>query len=149
MKRIKPGRGPSAMGAAMSVIIAVFGVFWTVAAASMGAPVFFVMFGVIFIIAALVQAVYNFKNATGKKRFSVMDIVEDHEEGDPTDRWVQDKYSEEDRYDYHEEEEEERDFHRASAGDDLPEGEINFCPYCGSRADKKFRFCQKCGKRIR
>ena len=48
-----------------------------------------------------------------------------------------------------EEEEEERDFHRASAGDDLPEGEINFCPYCGSRADKKFRFCQKCGKRIR
>ena len=41
MKRVKPGRAPSAMGAAMSAVVAVFGVFWTIAALSMGAPVFF------------------------------------------------------------------------------------------------------------
>ena len=40
MKRVKPGRAPSAMGAAMSVVVAVFGVFWTIAALSIGVPVF-------------------------------------------------------------------------------------------------------------
>lgn len=41
MKSIKPGRGPSAMGAAGSIIAAVFGLIWTGAAVSMGAPIFF------------------------------------------------------------------------------------------------------------
>ena len=29
------------------------------------------------------------------------------------------------------------------------EAEVSFCPYCGAKAEKTFRFCQKCGKRIR
>ena len=45
MKHIKPGRGPSAMGALGSVIAVVFGIFWTVSAASMGAPISFSIFG--------------------------------------------------------------------------------------------------------
>ena len=64
MKSIKPGRGPSAMGAMGSIIAVIFGIFWTIAAASMGAPFFFPLFGVLFIIMGIVQAVYNFKNAT-------------------------------------------------------------------------------------
>ena len=67
MKHIKPGRGPSAMGALGSVIAVVFGIFWTVSAASMGAPISFSIFGVLFVIVGIVQAVYNFKNAAGKK----------------------------------------------------------------------------------
>ena len=62
MKHIKPGRGPSAMGALGSVIAVVFGIFWTVSAASMGAPISFSIFGVLFVIVGIVQAVYNFKN---------------------------------------------------------------------------------------
>ena len=56
MKHIKPGRGPSAMGALGSVIAVVFGIFWTVSAASMGAPISFSIFGVLFVIVGIVQA---------------------------------------------------------------------------------------------
>ena len=140
MKRVKPGRAPSAMGAAMSAVIAVFGVFWTIAALSIGAPVFFALFGVVFLVVAIVQAMYNFKNATGKERFSVMDIVDDDEEGDPTDRWVCGGVDADESVS-------ERKADEKSASDF--EAEVNFCPYCGAKAEKTFRFCRKCGKRIR
>ena len=83
MKHIKPGRGPSAMGALGSVIAVVFGIFWTVSVASMGAPISFSIFGVLFVIVGIVQAVYNFKNAAGKKRYSAFDIVDGEEEPGP------------------------------------------------------------------
>ena len=54
MKHIKPGRGPSAMGALGSVIAVVFGIFWTVSVASMGAPISFSIFGVLFVIVGIV-----------------------------------------------------------------------------------------------
>ena len=146
MKRVKPGRAPSAMGAAMSAVIAVFGVFWTIAALSIGAPVFFALFGVVFVVMAIVQAVYNYKNATGKERFSVMDIVDDDEEGDPTDRWVCGGVDADESVS-------ERKADEKSAADVTAnaevEAEVNFCPYCGAKAEKTFRFCRKCGKRIR
>ena len=49
MKSIKPGRGPSMMNAVGSLIGIVFGIIWTCAAASMGAPGFFPLFGLVFI----------------------------------------------------------------------------------------------------
>ncbi|OQA71344.1 MAG: hypothetical protein BWY35_02281 [Firmicutes bacterium ADurb.Bin248] len=69
MKSVKPGRGPSAMSAWGSVVAALFGVFWIVAALQMGAPWIFPAFGVLFIISAAAGAVYHYKNATGKNRF--------------------------------------------------------------------------------
>ena len=36
MKSIKPGRGPSFMGGVMSILVGLFGVVWTIVAASMG-----------------------------------------------------------------------------------------------------------------
>ena len=84
MKHVKPGRGPSAMGAFGAIIAVIFGIFWTVSTASMGAPAFFPIFGVLFIIIGIVQAVYNFKNATGKNRYSSFDIVDSQEEPDPS-----------------------------------------------------------------
>lgn len=69
MRSVKPGRGPSMMGGIGAVIAIVFGVVWTLSAAQMGAPGFFPLFGVLFILVGVVQAVYNFKNAGSKNRF--------------------------------------------------------------------------------
>ncbi len=82
MKSIKPGRGPSFMGGVMSILVGLFGVVWTVIAASAGGG-FFALFGIIFIAVAVVQAIYNFKNATGKNRYSAFDITDSSEEPDP------------------------------------------------------------------
>lgn len=126
MKSIKPGRGPSAMGAMGAVASVIFGVIWTVAAASMGAPVFFPLFGVLFILIGIAQAVYNFKNATGENRFSVFDITEDGEEPDPLDRRVRD----------------------AARPETPPGGTCRFCPYCGAELGDGFVFCAKCGREL-
>ena len=56
MKSIKPGRGPSAMGAMGSIIAVIFGIFWTIAAASMGAP---------FFISPVRRAVYHHGHCAG------------------------------------------------------------------------------------
>ena len=50
---------------------------------SNGRPFFFPLFGVVFIIMGIVQAVYHFKNATSKNRYSAFDITDAHEETDP------------------------------------------------------------------
>ena len=126
MKSIKPGRGPSAMGALGGIFAAVFGVIWTIAAVGMGAPWFFGLFGVCFVAMAIAGVVYNYKNATGKNRYSAFDIVDEHEESDPFNE----------RFGYSNE--------TAETGG----GESNFCPYCGAAAGPEFEFCNKCGKKL-
>ena len=124
MKSIKPGRGPSMMGGIGSVLAVVFGVFWMLAALSMGAPPFFAGFGLIFIGMAAAGAVYNFKNAVSKNRCSVYDVVDASEEPDPLN---------------------------VRFGGQ-PEGRREayaFCPYCGAKLDAEDNFCGKCGKQIR
>ena len=123
MKSVKPGRGPSAMGAMGSLVGVICGVIWTGAAASMGAPAFFLAFGVLFILIGIVQAVYHFKNATGENRFSAFDITEDGEEPDPLDR-------------------------RAQDDPERPGGGFRFCPYCGARSGEGFVYCAKCGRQL-
>jgi len=131
MKSIKRGRGPSMMGGFGALFVSVFGVFWTIAAASMGAPWFFPLFGVCFVIYGIAIAVYNFKNATGKQRYSEYDIVDGNEEPDP----LHQRYG-------------------ASLNDSFFEqNEGNgtsaaFCPYCGAKAQSGFDFCPKCGKKL-
>ena len=136
MKSIKPGRGPSAMGFMGSIFGIIFAIFWTIMAVSMGAPWFFCLFGVMFIIMAIATAIYNYKNATGKNRYSSFDIVDEHEESDPfNDRFGRS---------------------RDARGADNPENysneadgsESNFCPYCGASAGPEFEFCNKCGKKL-
>ena len=124
MKSIKPGRGPSMMGGFMSIVIGLIGVFWTLSAISMGAPFFFCMFGVVFVVIAVVQAVYNFKNATSKNRYSVYDITAVGEETDP----LNEKYG----------------------NTEKPQENIDmiFCPYCGKKTIKEARYCSHCGKEI-
>lgn len=107
----------------------VFGIFWTVSAASMGAPISFSIFGVLFVIVGIVQAVYNFKNAAGKKRYSAFDIVDGEEEPDPLNQRFGGQPQE--------------------AGDTSgPEGPLRYCPYCGAKLGDSYTFCGHCGKRL-
>lgn len=124
MKSIKPGRGPSMMNGISSIGAAVFGVIWTVTAASMGGGIF-ALFGLVFIIMAVVQAVYNFKNASSEERYSVFDITDGNEEADPLNRR----------------------FGNVNSDDIKSEG-VSFCPYCGSAAEADFAFCAKCGREL-
>lgn len=130
MKSVKPGRGPSAMGAFGSLIGIVFGVFWTIIAASSGAPVFFPIFGILFILIGIAQAVYHFKNATGETRFSAFDITEDGEEPDPLDRRGYDVPQ------------------PPPVREQPPAGRYRFCPYCGAELREDFVFCGVCGRQL-
>ncbi len=133
MKSIKPGRGPSGLNAMGSRFGIVFAIFWTIMAVSMGAPIFFAGFGVIFIIMSIAQFVYHYKNATGKNRYSEFEITDESEETDPLNEYVRQRYG--DTY--------ADGTPRANIG-----GENRFCPYCGAKAGDDFEYCPKCGKKL-
>ena len=128
MKSVKPGRGPSMMGGVASVFAVVFGIIWMCGAASMGAPGFFLLFGVAFIGIGVVNAVYSFKNAAGENRYSAYDIVDSGEEPDPLNE----------RFGRQAEE----------PAPDVPSDGFAYCPYCGAKLGEGFSFCGKCGKAL-
>lgn len=130
MKSIKPGRGPSMMSGMGSIFAAVFGVIWTLAAISMGAPFFFALFGVCFVAFGVVQAVYHFKNARSRNRYSTFDITDGDEEPDPLNQQFGSSDPEPSAPPY---------------GGEQPAG---FCPYCGQPAQPGFAYCPKCGKKL-
>lgn len=109
------------MGAFGSVIGVIFGVIWTGAAASMGAPPFFLAFGVLFIIVGIVQAAYNLKNATGKTGFPNMTSLRTAKSRTPGP---------------------------PGSGGAAAGGAYRFCPYCGAKFSGDFLYCGKCGKRL-
>ena len=131
MKSIKPGRGPSMMNAAGAVFAVIFGIIWTIAAAGMGAPFFFPLFGLVFIGMGITSAVYNFKNATGENRYSSFDIVDGDEEPDPLNA----RFGKE---------------HDADDTDNTApaSNEFAFCPYCGMELREDFAFCPRCGREL-
>ena len=128
MKSIKPGRGPSMMGGISALFAALFGVFRIIVVLQSGGG-FFAFFGVIFIAMALVQAWYNFHNASQKDRFSSFDIVDSREEMDPLDP----RYAGQD------------DIPVRSSDSDAP----RFCPYCGAELQSDYLYCPECGKKLR
>ena len=133
MRSIKPGRGPSALGGIGSIGAAVFGVFWTIQALAMGAPPLFAGFGVLFVVMAIVTAVYNYKNATSKNRMSLYDITTENEEPDPIDYYI--KTRQEDR--------------NTTASTNLRQEYSSYCPYCGKGLKDDFTYCPQCGKHIK
>lgn len=148
MKSIKPGRGPSAMGAFGSIVAAVFGVIWTIFAASMGAPGIFPLFGVIFIISALVGAVYNFKNASGANRMSVYDITEDNEEPDPLQELFHKKHGEAGGTVGSTVNSTINSAAGVPGNSQTGRDTVNFCPFCRCELKENFNFCPKCGSDI-
>lgn len=128
MKSIKPGRGPSMMGAFGSAAVTIFGIIWTTFAISMGAPTLFACFGIIFVVMGIAQTVYNFKNATSKNRFSAFDITDSTEESDPLNEYFSES--------------------RSDVSETTNTKARAFCPYCGAEAEGDFLYCAKCGKKL-
>ena len=124
MKSVKPGRGPSMQGGIIGLFMIGFGILWTILAAS-ASPIF-ALFGVLWTGIAVVNTVYNFKNAKSKNRYSAFDIVDSHEEPDPLNR----------RYGGEPE----------APG---PSGTTSrFCPWCGRQTEREYEFCPGCGKKL-
>jgi len=128
MKSIKPGRGPSMMSAIGSAAVALFGVFWTMGALWMGAPFFFPLFGVVFVLLGIAQAVYSFRNATSENRYSAFDITDGHEEPDP----LHERYH--------------RPKEPPASAQDSRRG--SYCTTCGARAEEDHVYCKACGKKL-
>ena len=144
MKSIKPGRGPSMLGGIAGIGVAIFGVFWTIMAVQMGAPIFFAAFGVIFVIVAISGVVYNLRNATGEKRFSTFDIVDEEEEPDP----LNERFGQQARSKCSNENETRTASKQEVSEKSVTDGENNFCPYCGAPVKETYTFCRKCGRRL-
>lgn len=133
MKSVKPGRGPSFLNVVGGIVSIVFGIIWTLAAASMGAPFFFPLFGVVFIAVGIINTAYHFKNATGKERYSAFDIVDGDEEPDPLNA----RYGTVTRS-YGEDGKKELPTQYATA----------YCPYCGKPTQQDHAYCRACGKAL-
>ncbi len=125
MKHIKPGRGPSMMGGVVGICMIAFGIIWTVAAAQ--ASPLFALFGVVWTCIAVMQTVYNFKNATNKNRYSSFDITDDTEEPDP----LNEKYG-----------------NPLDTRKKTPDVNNRFCPYCGTPVEDDFEYCNNCGRKL-
>lgn len=131
MKSVKPGRGSSFMGGIMGIAMGLFGILWMVVVVVMGGGIF-AAFGAIFVIMAIVTAVYNFKNASSKNRYSSFDITDNREEPDP----FNEKYGNSAEI-----------FDDENSGD-TGSDDAGFCPYCGAKVEGDYEYCRKCGKKI-
>lgn len=123
------------MGCIGGIIAAIFGVVLIATISQAGAPAPFVLFGVVFIVLALLGSLYNFYNTTSKNRFSEYDITSEHEESDPIASALG--------------HERPGPRNRKPRQNDLPRKiEGGFCPYCGTPVEPDFDYCPNCGKDI-
>ena len=124
MKSIKPGRAPSLLSGVIGIIMVLFGIFWTVMASDFGGIM--MVFGVLWTLIALVITIFNIKNGTAKKRYSMYDITDDKEEADPLNERFKEK--------------------KDDAKDDG--NDSKYCPYCGAKVEETYEYCNKCGKKL-
>lgn len=155
---VKPGRGPSFMGGLGSVTMIVFGIIWTAMAFQMtggiGGPAsLFPLFGILFTLCGVANAVYSFRNATAKNRYSMVDITDSDSEADPLNEiyagspGAAQAGSAEERYVAEEVSGGAGPNASDSAG--TPHGRRKqFCPYCGMKVASHYRFCPDCGREL-
>ncbi len=161
MWSMKPGRGPSLAGVFGGIIAALFGVIWTIGAASMGAPAIFPLFGVVFILAAIGGVIYNAYNATAKNRLSTFDITGPGQEPDPLDPYRHNTRNRrsgadtgaetsqpDNRFAALRESENRRSADPATKTDPVRKIPGEFCPFCGEKVAANYDFCPNCGKDI-
>ena len=124
MRHVKPGRGPSMMGAIFSGISALAMLIMGISMMGSG----FGLEGIIpflFSAGAACMAVYNFKNSVSKNRYSDFDVTDPSEEPDPLNE------------------------HIPWTKQNIQSG---YCPYCGkpleAAAGAGFVYCPYCGKKL-
>ena len=120
--KIRPSREVSSMQLIMCIAAAIFGIFWMSTASSIGAGGFG-MLGIVFILIAIVFAFMHFRNATGKKAFSLYEITDDQ---DASKKYPLDNNNTSGR-----------------------RPQKSYCPWCGGALDNsKYIYCPKCGKQM-
>lgn len=131
MRHIKPGRGPSMMSGVFCIFTVIVFISWTFAAVSLGAPLPFILSGVVFVIYGIVQAIYHLNNTSRKDRFSSFDITDDREEPDPFSQMyhgnTQDNFSD---------------------PPGTPTDEMRYCPWCGAKLQPGYHYCTRCGRQL-
>lgn len=156
MRSIKPGRGPSLVGAIGGVVAIVLVGGWIGFADSMDAPPVFKLFGFGMIVMILVGIVSNLYNTTAKNRISTFDITSDDEESDPIahalghgSRRTAGRRSSSSRRSSRSS---EHEGHAGDPGDRRGQApqhfDATYCPYCGVAVQPDFEFCPSCGKDI-
>ena len=125
---IKAGRSASRLGIMMGIVGILFIIGWIGTLLHMmwksgidPGAVFLMIFGVIFLIAVIASTTFYAKSAFAEKRPSILDIEE--VTGD------------------------EKNFVGSTKNITTPDGEINFCPYCGKAVNREFSYCPACGKK--
>lgn len=114
------------MNGIMGIVSALFGLFWTYMVISHGGGVFG-LFGLIFVVIGILNAIRGFRNAVSKNRTSEYDFVDETEEPDP---WNQ-RFGESEM----------------PSGGSYSVGN-SFCPYCGNEVQKNYEFCNNCGRKL-
>lgn len=94
------------------------------------------IFGLIFIAIDIMSVIYNFKNATGKNRYSEYDITDGTEEPDPFNERFNSNSTHADNY--------SSDSNQNASQNT----ESKFCPYCGTKVEADYEFCNNCGKKL-
>ncbi len=156
MKSIKPGRGNSFMGGFGSLVSVVFGILWTVLAFSLvqNAPfpvnIIFPLFGVVFVLVGIGQAVFHFNNATRENRFSTFDVVDGDEEPDDLNTLFGKNETDLSNsiFDGSNNTPQRSKQKRRLQPDNGRQIEGDFCPYCRANLKDDFAFCPKCGADI-
>lgn len=130
---IKAGRSVSAIGIIMSIMGIVFVIGWIGMLLNLSRPwdneiepgvVFLLIFGIMFLVVVIVITAFYARSTFAKKRPSILDIEEDTGAGA------------------------ELNAPGSAEKRTTPDGEINFCAYCGGKVKKEFSYCQACGKKI-
>ncbi len=127
MYSVKPGRGPSFMGAIGGIIGVAFAIFWVIMASRIGAPPIMIVFGALLMVGMIATTLYHLYNTTQKNRVSHYDITTSHEETDPVARML------------------DRGNPPATWNESRKQA-FNFCPYCGKAINDDFDYCPHCGK---
>jgi membrane protein implicated in regulation of membrane protease activity len=86
MYELKQGRASMFMGGVGGLLMVGFAALWTGLCVSLGAPIWFSLFGVLFGVFGLVVAIFSFWAATTKDRPDLFDVTTDREEPDPLNR---------------------------------------------------------------
>jgi hypothetical protein len=126
MYSVKPGRGPSLMGAIIAVVVGLPCIFFFLSTAIREkAPGIIIFFCFAFLVMLLTGIFASLYNATAKNRVSAYDITTSAEESDPFACLAPSPNS-------------SPATRQAVASP--------FCPFCGAAVQSEFKFCPQCGK---